>query len=132
MSILCLDLCPPDRGCATDGRALTGGPNRTGRRRAVAAQGGLRFKGQNDDPGAVHRPGENEPARGSACQFLNKMKAVSKEYLIQNKNDVVATIPTNFNGSQHQQTTDAVTVLGPSMSRVISNTTIAAIAYILD
>ncbi|EHB10106.1 Heat shock 70 kDa protein A [Heterocephalus glaber] len=63
---------------------------------------------------------------------LTKTKEIAEAYLGKTVTNVVVTVPTYFNDSQHQATKDSGTVAGLNVLRIINEPTAAAIAYGLD
>ncbi len=64
--------------------------------------------------------------------LLKKMKQISENYLGQEVNNAVITIPVYFNDSQRQATKDAGRIAGLNVLRIINEPTAAAIAYGLE
>lgn len=74
---------------------------------------------------------EMKPEEVSAM-ILSKMKQVSENYLGENVDSVVITVPAYFNDAQRQATKDAGAIAGLNVLRIINEPTAAAIAYGLD
>ncbi|KAJ9549074.1 LOW QUALITY PROTEIN: hypothetical protein OSB04_021617 [Centaurea solstitialis] len=67
-----------------------------------------------------------------SSMVLSKMKEVANAYLNANVKAAVITVPAYFDDSQRQATKDAATVAGLDVMRLVSEPTVAAIAYGLD
>ncbi len=66
------------------------------------------------------------------AMVLQKMKKTAEEYLGQEVNEAVITVPAYFNDSQRQATKDAGEIAGLTVKRIINEPTAAALAYGLD
>lgn len=66
------------------------------------------------------------------AMILSEMKAVAKRYLGTNVKSAVISVPACFGDSQRQATMDAGTIAGLNVTRVINESTAAAIAYAFD
>lgn len=64
--------------------------------------------------------------------MLTKVKEITEIYLGNTVTNAVVTVPAYFNDSQHQATTDAGTIAGLNVLRIINESTAAAIAYGLN
>ena len=64
--------------------------------------------------------------------ILQKMKKTAEDYLGQEVNEAVVTVPAYFNDAQRQATKEAVEIAGLKVSRIINEPTAAALAYGLD
>ncbi|XLR28312.1 hypothetical protein S83_056212 [Arachis hypogaea] len=67
-----------------------------------------------------------------SSMVLMKMKDIAEAYLGSTIKNAVVTVPAYFNDSQHQVTKDAGVISGLNVMRIISEPTVAAIAYGLD
>ncbi|KAI9127602.1 hypothetical protein K1719_000595 [Acacia pycnantha] len=67
-----------------------------------------------------------------SSMILSKMREIAETYLGSTVKDAVITVPAYFNDSQRQATTDAGTIAGLKVMRIINEPTAAAIAYGLD
>ena len=74
---------------------------------------------------------EMKPEEVSAM-ILGKMKQISENYLGENVDAAVITVPAYFNDAQRQATKDAGAIAGLRVLRIINEPTAAAIAYGLD
>ncbi len=63
---------------------------------------------------------------------LQKMKQTAEDYLGEEVNDAVITVPAYFNDSQRQATKDAGKIAGLNVLRIINEPTAASLAYGLD
>ena len=63
---------------------------------------------------------------------LQKMKKTAEDYLGQDVNEAVITVPAYFNDSQRQATKEAGEIAGLKVRRIINEPTAAALAYGLD
>ncbi len=64
--------------------------------------------------------------------ILQKMKKTAEDYLGQEVNDAVVTVPAYFNDSQRQATKEAGEIAGLKVHRIINEPTAASLAYGLD
>jgi len=64
--------------------------------------------------------------------ILKRMKETAQDYLGEEINEVVVTVPAYFNDAQRQATADAGKVAGLEVLRIINEPTAAALAYGLD
>jgi len=67
-----------------------------------------------------------------SAMILQKMKKTAEEYLGQEVNEAVITVPAYFNDAQRQATKDAGEIAGLKVRRIINEPTAAALAYGLD
>ncbi len=67
-----------------------------------------------------------------SAEVLRKMKQTAEDYLGEEVNDAVITVPAYFNDSQRQATKDAGRIAGLEVKRIINEPTAAALAYGLD
>ena len=67
-----------------------------------------------------------------SAMILQKMKKTAEDYLGQEVNEAVITVPAYFNDSQRQATKDAGEIAGLTVKRIINEPTAAALAYGLD
>ncbi|MFP4654176.1 MAG: molecular chaperone DnaK [Methanohalobium sp.] len=67
-----------------------------------------------------------------SAKILRKMKDDAEEYLGQELQDAVITVPAYFNDAQRQATKDAGRIAGFNVKRIINEPTAAALAYGID
>ncbi|HBW82491.1 MAG: molecular chaperone DnaK [Gammaproteobacteria bacterium] len=67
-----------------------------------------------------------------SAQVLKKMKKTAEDYLGEDVNEAVVTVPAYFNDSQRQATKDAGRIAGLEVKRIINEPTAAALAYGMD
>ena len=67
-----------------------------------------------------------------SARVLMKMKKTAEDYLGQEINEAVITVPAYFNDSQRQATKDAGRIAGLEVKRIINEPTAAALAYGMD
>ncbi len=67
-----------------------------------------------------------------SARVLMKMKKTAEEYLGNEVNEAVITVPAYFNDSQRQATKDAGHIAGLDVRRIINEPTAAALAYGMD
>jgi molecular chaperone DnaK len=86
---------------------------------------------QNGDAHVEARERAYSPAELSAF-VLEEIKATAVEYLGEDVEDVVITVPAYFDDSQRQATRDAGRIAGLNVLRIINEPTAAALAYGLN
>jgi molecular chaperone DnaK len=67
-----------------------------------------------------------------SAMILQKMKKIAEDYLGQEVNEAVITVPAYFNDAQRQATKEAGEIAGLNVRRIINEPTAAALAYGLD
>ncbi|KIC93820.1 molecular chaperone DnaK [Flavihumibacter solisilvae] len=67
-----------------------------------------------------------------SAMVLQKMKKTAEDYLGQEVNEAVVTVPAYFNDAQRQATKEAGEVAGLNVRRIVNEPTAAALAYGLD
>jgi endoplasmic reticulum chaperone BiP len=67
-----------------------------------------------------------------SAMILVKMKEIAENYLGEEVNHAVVTVPAYFNDAQRQATKDAGAIAGMEILRIINEPTAAAIAYGMD
>ena len=67
-----------------------------------------------------------------SAMILQKMKKAAEDYLGQDVNEAVITVPAYFNDAQRQATKEAGEIAGLNVRRIINEPTAAALAYGLD
>ena len=88
-------------------------------------------KADNGDAWVEVRGKRYSPPEISAM-VLQKLKTAAEDYLGEKVTDAVITVPAYFNDSQRQATTDAGTIAGLNVLRIVNEPTAAALAYGLD
>ncbi|HMJ46972.1 MAG TPA: molecular chaperone DnaK [Ferruginibacter sp.] len=67
-----------------------------------------------------------------SAMVLQKMKKIAEDYLGQEVNEAVITVPAYFNDAQRQATKEAGEIAGLNVRRIVNEPTAAALAYGLD
>ncbi|MBC7826570.1 MAG: molecular chaperone DnaK [Chitinophagaceae bacterium] len=67
-----------------------------------------------------------------SAMILQKMKKIAEDYLGQDVNEAVITVPAYFNDAQRQATKEAGEIAGLNVRRIVNEPTAAALAYGLD
>src|SRR6476620_9865994 len=67
-----------------------------------------------------------------SAMILQKMKKTAEDYLGQEVNEAVITVPAYFNDAQRQATKEAGEIAGLNVRRIVNKPTAAALAYGLD
>src|SRR5919202_2033845 len=67
-----------------------------------------------------------------SAMILQKMKKTAEDYLGQEVNEAVITVPAYFNDAQRQATKEAGEIAGLKVRRIVNEPTAAALAYGLD
>ncbi len=88
-------------------------------------------KGDNDTP-RVDIEGRLYTPQEISAIILQKMKKTAEDYLGQEVDSAVITVPAYFNDSQRQATKEAGEIAGLKVERIINEPTAAALAYGLD
>ena len=88
-------------------------------------------KGNNGIP-CVESKGRLYTPQEISAILLQKAKADAEAYLGEDVNEVVITVPSNFNDLQRKATKDACEIAGLKVKRIINEPTAAALAYGLD
>ena len=88
-------------------------------------------RGKNDTVRIVVDGREYTPQEISAM-ILQKMKKTAEDYLGQEVNEAVITVPAYFNDSQRQATKEAGEIAGLKVARIVNEPTAAALAYGLE
>lgn len=88
-------------------------------------------KGKNDVARVKIENKQYSPPEISAM-ILQRMKQTAEEYLGQEVNEAVITVPAYFNDSQRQATKEAGVIAGLEVKRIINEPTAASLAYGLD
>jgi molecular chaperone DnaK len=88
-------------------------------------------KAENGDAWVQANDKKMAPPEISA-RVLMKMKKTAEDYLGEEINEAVVTVPAYFNDSQRQATKDAGKIAGLDVKRIINEPTAAALAYGMD
>ncbi|XOD69096.1 MAG: molecular chaperone DnaK [Flavobacteriales bacterium AspAUS03] len=88
-------------------------------------------KGNNNTP-RVEIDGRLYTPQEISAMVLQKMKKTAEDYLGQEVNRAVITVPAYFNDAQRQATKEAGEIAGLKVERIINEPTAAALAYGLD
>ena len=88
-------------------------------------------KGENNTP-RVDIDGRLYTPQELSAMVLQKMKKTAEDYLGQDVDRAVITVPAYFNDSQRQATKEAGEIAGLKVERIINEPTAAALAYGLD
>ena len=88
-------------------------------------------KGENDTV-RIEIEGRKYTPQEISAMILQKMKKTAEDYLGQEVNEAVITVPAYFNDSQRQATKEAGEIAGLKVRRIINEPTAAALAYGLD
>lgn len=89
------------------------------------------IKGDNDTP-KVEIDGRGYTPQEISAMILQKMKKTAEDYLGQEVNRAVITVPAYFNDAQRQATKEAGEIAGLKVERIINEPTAAALAYGMD
>ena len=76
--------------------------------------------------------GKKYTAQEISARILAKLKADAEAYLGETVTNAVITVPAYFNDAERQATTEAGTIAGLSVDRIVNEPTAAALAYGLD
>lgn len=76
--------------------------------------------------------GEEKTPQEISAMILQKLKQDAEEYLGENVEEAVITVPAYFSDSQRQATKDAGKIAGLNVKRIINEPTAASLAYGLD
>lgn len=88
-------------------------------------------KGDNNTP-RVDIDGRLYTPQEISAMVLQKMKKTAEDYLGQEVNQAVITVPAYFNDAQRQATKEAGEIAGLKVERIVNEPTAAALAYGLD
>jgi molecular chaperone DnaK len=88
-------------------------------------------KGDNDTP-RIDIEGRFYTPQELSAMILQKMKKTAEDYLGQDVNEAVITVPAYFNDAQRQATKEAGEISGLKVQRIINEPTAAALAFGLD
>lgn len=88
-------------------------------------------KGDNNTP-RVDIDGRMYTPQEVSAMILQKMKKTAEDFLGQEVNEAVITVPAYFNDAQRQATKEAGEIAGLNVRRIINEPTAAALAYGLD
>ncbi|MFB6355384.1 MAG: Hsp70 family protein, partial [bacterium] len=114
-----------------DGERLVGAPAKrqavTNNENTVAS-----IKRHMGEEHTVTLDGEDYSPEQISAFILQKLKQDAEDYLDQEVNDAVITVPAYFNDAQRQATKDAGEIAGLNVQRIINEPTAASMAYGLD
>jgi molecular chaperone DnaK len=105
------------------------------RHREVAAEEKMvpyKIVGGPDELVKVHAGGKEYTPPEISAMILQALKAAAADYLAEDVERAVITVPAYFNDSQRQATKDAGTIAGLKVERIINEPTAAALAYGLE
>ncbi len=85
-------------------------------------------EGPNGDAWIDVRGKEMSPSEVSAL-ILKEMREIAEDYLQEEVEDAIITVPAYFNDAQRQATKDAGRIAGLQVSRIVNEPTAAALAY---
>lgn len=88
-------------------------------------------KGENNTT-RIDIDGRQYTPQEISAMILQKMKKTAEDYLGQEVNEAVITVPAYFNDAQRQATKEAGEIAGLNVRRIINEPTAAALAYGLD
>ena len=86
----------------------------------------------NNGDAWVDVSGKNMAPPQISAEILRKMKKTAEDYLGEEVNEAVITVPAYFNDSQRQATKDAGRIAGLEVKRIINEPTAAALAFGMD
>lgn len=94
----------------------------------------LPYKIANADNGDawVEIDGKKSSPSEISAMILKKMKEIAEDYIGQEVQDAVVTVPAYFNDAQRQATKDAGKIAGLNVLRILNEPTAAALAYGMD
>ncbi len=85
-------------------------------------------EGPNGDAWVEVRGDKMSPAEVSAL-ILREMRDIAEQYLEEEVDEAIITVPAYFNDSQRQSTKDAGRIAGLTVKRIVNEPTAAALAY---
>ena len=88
-------------------------------------------RGKNDTV-RIEVDGREYTPQEISAMILQKMKKTAEDYLGQEVNEAVITVPAYFNDSQRQATKEAGEIAGLKVARIVNEPTAAALAYGLE
>ena len=89
-------------------------------------------KADSNDDAWVEADGRKMSPPEISARVLMKMKKTAEDYLGEEVDEAVITVPAYFNDSQRQATKDAGRIAGLEVRRIINEPTAAALAYGMD